>query len=89
MTAACRRHPMAPMPSFGSVVRSHYRHGERNIDLLVEPCEPGALYGACFSPLREMQESPSAPVDLVMVAAVANPCIKATIEVSKQEIHAA
>ena len=45
ITAACRRHPVAHMHAFGSVVRSDYRPGESDIDLLVEfhPCESGLL----------------------------------------------
>ncbi len=35
ITAACRRHQVAHMHAFGSVVRSDYRHGESDIDLLV------------------------------------------------------
>ena len=91
ITAACRRHQVAHMHAFGSVVRSDYRHGESDIDLLVEfqPCEPGTLYRTYFSLLRELRKSLSAPVDLVMVDAVRNPYIKATIEASKQEIYAA
>ena len=79
------------MHAFGSVVRSDYRHGESDIDLLVEfqPCEPGTLYRTYFSLLSELRKSLSAPVDLVMVDAVRNPYIKATIEAGKQEIYAA
>ena len=91
ITAACRRYPVAHMHAFGSVVRSDYRPGESDIDLLVEfhPCEPGTLYTAYFSLLSELRKSLSTPVDLVMVDAVRNPYIKATIEASKQEIYAA
>ena len=36
ITVACRRYPVAHMHAFGSVVRSDYRPGESDIDLLVE-----------------------------------------------------
>ncbi|MXZ83998.1 MAG: hypothetical protein F4Z10_10070 [Synechococcus sp. SB0666_bin_14] len=91
IAAACRRHPVAHMHAFGSVVRSDYRPGESDIDLLVEfhPCEPGTPYRAYFRLPSELRKSLSDPVELVMVDAVRNPCVKATIEASKREIHAA
>jgi hypothetical protein len=38
--AACRRHPVARLHAFGSVLRPEYRPGSSDIDLLVEfqPC---------------------------------------------------
>ena len=36
ITAACKKHHVARMDAFGSVLRSDYRPGESDIDLLVE-----------------------------------------------------
>ena len=75
---ACRRHHVARMDVFGSVLRSDYRPGESDIDLLVEflPLDSGSLYKA-------------SQIDLVMADAVRNPYVKQSIEASKQQIYAA
>ena len=74
---ACRRHHVARMDVFGSVLRSDYRPGESDIDLLVEflPLDSGNLYKA-------------SQIDLVMADAVRNPYVKKSIEASKQKIYA-
>ena len=75
---ACRRHRVARMDVFGSVLRSDYRPGESDIDLLVEflPLDSGNLYKA-------------SQIDLVMADAVRNPCVKQSIEARKQQIYTA
>ena len=75
---ACRRHHVARMDVFGSVLSSDYRPGESDIDLLVEflPLDSGSLYKA-------------SQIDLVMADAVRNPYVKKSIEASKQQIYAA
>ena len=62
---------------FGSVLRSDYRPGESDIDLLVEflPLDSGSLYKA-------------SQIDLVMADTVRNPYVKKSIEASKQQIYA-
>lgn len=89
--AACRRHPVARLHAFGSVLRPDYRPGSSDIDLLVEfqPCEATALYKAYFGLLNELRDQLNLPVDLVMADAVKNPYIKQTIEASKRQIYAA
>jgi len=91
ITEACRRHPVARLHAFGSVVGSHYQPGVSDIDLLVEfhPCDPGVVYKAYFSLLNELRQQLPAPVDLVMADAVRNPYIKASIEADKQILYAA
>ncbi|WP_043368733.1 nucleotidyltransferase family protein [Cyanobium sp. PCC 7001] len=85
ITEACRRHHVARLHAFGSVVGSQYQPGVSDIDLLVEfpPCDAGALYKAYFSLLNELRQQLPAPVDLVMEDAVRNPYIKASIEAGK------
>ena len=91
ITEACRRHPVARLHAFGSVVGSHYQPGVSDIDLLVEfqPCDAGALYKAYFSLLNELRQQLPAPIDLVMADSVRNPYIKASIEADKQILYAA
>ncbi len=54
-----------------------------------QPDEPGALYKTYFSLLNELRETLASRIDLVMVEAIRNPYVKASIETSKQEIDAA
>lgn len=91
ITAACRRHHVARLHAFGSVLRADYRPGESDIDLLVEfqPLDASSLYKAYFALLNDLRQDLAARVDLVMSDAVRNPYIKQTIEASKQEIYAA
>lgn len=91
ITSACRRHRVARLHAFGSVLRPDDRPGESDIDLLVEfqPDAPESLYKTYFSLLNELRQSLVARIDLVMVDAIRNPFIKASIEASKQDIYAA
>ena len=88
---ACRRHPVARLDVFGSVLRSDYRPGESDIDLLVEfqPLDPASLYKAYFALLNDLRIGLASRVDLVMADAVRNPYVKQTIEASRQQIYAA
>ena len=88
---ACRRHHVARLDVFGSVLRSDYRPGESDIDLLVEfqPLDPATLYKAYFALLNELRIGLASRVDLVMADAVRNPYVKQSIETSRQQIYAA
>ena len=88
---ACRRHRVARLHAFGSVLRTDYRPGESDIDLLVEfqPDAPEALYKTYFSLLNELRQSLATRIDLVMADAIRNPYVKSSIEASKREIYAA
>jgi predicted nucleotidyltransferase len=88
---ACRRHHVARLDVFGSVLRSDYRPGESDIDLLVEfqPLDPASLYKAYFALLNDLRIGLASRVDLVMADAVRNPYVKQTIEASRQKIYAA
>lgn len=91
IAAACRRHHVARLDVFGSVLRSDYRPGESDIDLLVEfqPLDPASLYKAYFALLNDLRIGLASRVDLVMADAVRNPYVKQTIEASRQQIYAA
>lgn len=79
---------MARLDAFGSVLRSDYRPGESDIDLLVEfqPLDPASLYKAYFALLNDLRIGLASQVDLVMADAVRNPYVKQTIEASRQQI---
>ena len=91
IAAACRRHHVARLHAFGSVLRSDFRPGESDIDLLVEfqPLDASTLYRTYFALLNDLRQGLASRVDLVMADAVRNPTIKKTIAASKQEIYAA
>ena len=88
---ACRRHHVARLDVFGSVLRSDYRPGESDIDLLVEfqPLDPASLYKAYFALLNDLRLGLTSRVDLVMSDAVRNPYVKQSIKASRQQIYAA
>jgi predicted nucleotidyltransferase len=90
IAAACRRHHVARLHAFGSLLRPDYRPGESDIDLLVEfqPLDASNLYKSYFALLNELRQGLASRVDLVMADAVRNPYIKQSIEASKQEIYA-
>jgi predicted nucleotidyltransferase len=91
IAAACRRHHVARLHAFGSVLRPDFRPGESDIDLLVEfqPLDASTLYRTYFALLNDLRQGLASRVDLVMADAVRNPTIKKTIDASKQEIYAA
>jgi predicted nucleotidyltransferase len=88
---ACRRHHVARMDVFGSVLRPDYRPEESDIDLLVEfqLLDAGSLYKAYFALLNDLRLGLTSRVDLVMADAVRNPYVKQSIEASRQQIYAA
>jgi len=91
IAAACKRHHVARLHAFGSVLRADYRPGESDIDLLVEfqPLDASSLYKTYFALLNDLRQSLASQVDLVMEDAVRNPYIRQSIEASKREIYAA
>jgi predicted nucleotidyltransferase len=91
IAAACRRHHVARLHAFGSVLRSDFRPGESDIDFLVEfqPLDASTLYRTYFTLLNDLRRGLASRVDLVMVDAVRNPTIKKAIDASKEEIYAA
>ncbi|MFM7235912.1 MAG: nucleotidyltransferase family protein [Cyanobium sp.] len=91
ITTACRSHHVARLHAFGSVLRSDYRPGESDIDLLVEfqDLEPAQLARAYFALEEQLSQSIGGTVDLVMATALRNPIVHAEVESSKQLIYAA
>ena len=91
IAAACRQHHVARLHVFGSVLRSDYRPGESDIDLLVEfeDLQPTEFVEAYFGLEQQLIESMGSSIDLVMATAVRNPIVRADIDASKQLIYAA
>ena len=78
---ACRRHHVARLHAFGSLLRPDYRPGESDIDLLVEfeSLQPSDLVEAYFGLEQQLNASLGSAVDLVMATAVRNPFVRAFI----------
>jgi len=90
IAAACGRHGVARLEAFGSALRTDFRSGESDIDLLVdfEPMDSHARVDAYFGLLDELRELLEGNVDLVMAGAVKNPYIVRDIERTKQLLYA-
>ena len=91
ITALCERYSVARMYVFGSAIRGDFRHGESDIDLLVEfvPMEPYEKAKAYFALLDELRALLGSDVDLVSAGAVKNRYIAREIERTKQMLYAA
>jgi predicted nucleotidyltransferase len=91
VTAACKKHHVAHLHAFGSVLRPDYRPGESDIDLLVDllPMDTSKLYRAYFALLNDLRQGLASRDDLVMADAVRNPIVRQAIDASKEQIYAA
>jgi predicted nucleotidyltransferase len=78
VTAACRKHHVAHLHAFGSMLRPDYRPGESDIALLVEflPLDASNLYRAYFALLNDLRHGLASRDDLVMADAVRNPIVR-------------
>jgi predicted nucleotidyltransferase len=87
----CRRHGVLRLYAFGSALRSDFRPGESDVDLLVEfgPMEPYARVDAYFEMIDELRSLLGVEVDLVMAGAVKNPYIARDIERNRQVLYVA
>ena len=87
----CRRHGVMRLDAFGSALRDDFRHGESDVDLLVEfaSMEPYARVDAYFGMLEELRALLGLEVDLVMAGAVKNPYIARDIERTRRMLYAA
>ena len=91
IAAACARHGVRRLDAFGTAVHGHFRPGDSDVDLLVElgPMDTYARVDAYFGLLDDLRDILGAKVDLVMVDAVKNRYVAASIERTKQAIYAA
>lgn len=87
----CRRHGVMRLDAFGSALRDDFRHGESDVDLLVEfaSMEPYARVDAYFGMLEELRVLLGLKVDLVMAGAVKNLYIARDIERTRRMLYAA
>jgi predicted nucleotidyltransferase len=91
IVAACSRYGVVRLDAFGSAVRSDFRPGGSDVDLLVEfgPMDVYARVDAYFDFLDELRSILGTEVDLVMASAVKNRYVAADIERTKQVLYAA
>jgi predicted nucleotidyltransferase len=91
LAALCRQYGVVRLYLFGSALREDFRHGESDIDLLVDF---GSMDGrskahAYFDLLDELQSLFGTQIDLVMVGALKNRYIAREVESTKQVLYAA
>jgi uncharacterized protein len=91
ISRACERHGVVRLDLFGSALRADFRHGDSDVDLLVEfqAMTPHDLVDAYFGLTEDLTAVLGRPVDLVMKDAVKNPYIAREIERSKRLLYAA
>ena len=87
----CKRHGVARLEVFGSVLRTDFATGTSDIDLLVEliPMEPYERVDAYFGLLEDLHKQFGQRVHLVMAGAVKNRFIADDIRQTKQLVYAA
>jgi hypothetical protein len=88
---ACKRHGVARLEAFGSVLGDDFQPGESDVDLLVElgPMAAYARVDAFFGLRADLRDILGHEVDLVMAGAVKNPYISREIARTKQVLYAA
>lgn len=88
---ACARYGVARLDAFGSALRTDFRPGESDLDLLVEfgPMEPMARVNAYFGLLAELRGLLGGKIDLVMAGAIKNPYIAGEVARTRQQLYAA
>ncbi|MBU2602933.1 MAG: nucleotidyltransferase domain-containing protein [Actinobacteria bacterium] len=87
----CRKHRVARLYVFGSVLREGFRPGESDVDLLVEfeAMDGYSRAEAYFDMLEELEGLLGTRVDLVMAGAVKNRFVAADIERAKEMLYSA
>jgi hypothetical protein len=91
IAALCHRHGVERLFVFGSALRSDFRAGVSDVDLLVDfqPMSPGRKAQEFFSIRQELCQLLDVEVDLVMAGAVRNRIISREIEATKQLVYGA
>ncbi len=89
--AACERFRVVRLDVFGSVLRDDFEPGRSDVDLLVDfgPMSPFEKPDAYFGLLDELRTILGADVDLVMVGALKNRCIREDADRTKRVVYAA
>lgn len=91
--ALCRQYNVRRLDAFGSAVRqTDFDPDRSDVDFLVE-FEPDALSGMSFRKYQALRDALAAilgrPVDLVTADSIENPYVRADIEQSRENVHAA
>ncbi|MFM6129795.1 MAG: nucleotidyltransferase family protein [Sphaerospermopsis kisseleviana] len=86
---ACQRYGIEPLFIFGSAFREVFRHGDSNIDLLVEfgPIDISKKFHAYLEACAAFSKILQAEVDLVISGAVKNKVIASGIDRTKKLIY--
>ena len=87
----CRRYRVRSLYLFGSAAREDFDPARSDVDLLVEfePIPVGGYADAYFGLRESLEALFGRDVDLVTVAAVRNPYMKADIERTRSLLYAA
>ena len=87
----CKRHRVARLEVFGSILRTDFASDTSDVDFLVEltPMEPYERVDAYFGLLEDLRTHIGQQVHLVMAGAVKNRFIADDINRTKQLVYAA
>lgn len=88
---ACARFHVARLDVFGSVLRDDFEPGRSDIDFLVDfgPMSPYDKPDAYFGLLDELRSILGTEIDLVMVGALKNRCLRDDVNRTKQQLYVA
>jgi len=91
LEALCRRYGVRRLELFGSAAAEQDRHGESDLDFLVEfgPFPPGAYADAYFGLRESLEALFGRPADLVVASAIRNPYFRQAVERTKTLLYAA
>ena len=86
---ACQRYGIERLCSFGSALRDDFRHGDSDIDLLVEfsPMDISRKFHAYLEARASFSKILQAEVDLIMSGAVRNKFIAREIDRPKRLVY--
>jgi predicted nucleotidyltransferase len=87
----CRRFHVRRLDLVGSATRGDFNRAKSDLDVLVEfgPADGMRALDTYFGLREELETLFARPVDLIMLAAVANPYVRANIERDRTTLYAA
>lgn len=87
----CRRHHVRRLDVFGSAAYGDFDDAQSDIDFLVEfeSDSDANLFDAYFDLRSQLASLLDRRVDLIMLSALRNPYVKASIESSREPLYAA
>lgn len=86
----CRQHHVLRLDLFGSAALGTERHGESDLDFLVEfgPLPEGGYADNYFGLLEALEQLFGRPVDLVSAGAIRNPYFRQSVEQTRAVLYA-